>query len=224
MMFKLLGIFVLVTLVVASANKRKSFGSSPDIVNGTDANILEVPFIVSLQYISSNYSYHSCGASLLSSRWLLTASHCIEGSYPEEFLVEYGRTEIADGYNGTQTVLVEKLIIHEKYDLTGQLENDIGLVKLASPIVWDVDFRVRLPLLGQYTPTGTPAVLAGWGRLGVSRHKQNISRELIQRMFSRLDSQSAQFYKKLTCKFIHLLIVQVFTLLGTSYEPISVLE
>lgn len=168
MLFKLLGSFVLVTLVVASADKRKSFGISPDIVNGTDANILEVPYIVSLQYIAGDgNSYHSCGASLLNARWLLTASHCIEGSEPEEFLVEYGRTEIADGYNGTQVVSVEKLIMHEKYDLTGQIENDIGLVKLASPIMWDVDFRVRLPLQGQYFPTGTPAVLAGWGRLGV---------------------------------------------------------
>ena len=169
MLFKLLGVFVLVTLVVASADKRKSFEISPDIVNGTNANILEVPFIVSLQYIASNgNSYHSCGASLLNSRWLLTASHCIEGSDPEDFLVEYGRTEIADGFNGTQIVLVEKLIVHEKYDLTGEIENDVGLVKLASPIVWDVDFRVKLPLQGQYFPTGTPAILAGWGRLGVS--------------------------------------------------------
>ena len=177
-MFKLLGIFVLVTLVVVSADKSKSFGSSPDIVNGTDANILEIPFIVSLQYISkSGNSFHSCGASLLNSRWLLTACHCIEDRKAEEYLVEYGSTEISSGYNGTRTVLVEQLIKHENYDLTGRIENDIGLVKLASPIVWDVDFRVRLPLLGQYFPTGTPAVLAGWGRLGVS--KQNISRELI---------------------------------------------
>lgn len=155
--------------MVASADKRKSFEISPDVVNGTDANILEFPFIVSLQYFSaSGNSFHSCGASLLNSRWLLTASHCIEGSKPEEFVVEYGRTEISDGFNGTQVVLVEKLILHEKYDLTNQLENDIGLVKLASPIMWDVEFRVKLPLQGQYIATGTPAVLAGWGRLGVS--------------------------------------------------------
>lgn len=169
MLFKLLSIVALVTLVVASADKRNSFGVSTDIVNGTDANIFEFPFIVSLQYLSSNGNfYHACGASILNSRWLLTASHCIEGSRPEEFIVEYGRTEISYGFNGTQIVAVEKLIMHENYDLTGEIENDVGLVKLASPIMWDVDFRVKLPLQGQYIATGTPAVLAGWGRLGVS--------------------------------------------------------
>ena len=166
MLFKLLSVCLFLTL--ASADKIKSIGVVPFVVNGTDANILEVPFIASLQYFNAKgESYHSCGSSILSTYWVLTAAHCIYRENPLEYIIEYGTTEISDGPNGTRIAFAIEFIVHEDYD-DYTIENDIGLVRLFTPVVWNTEFRVKLPIQGQYFQTGTPAVLAGWGRIGVS--------------------------------------------------------
>jgi trypsin len=41
---------------------------SPKVVNGTDANIAEFPFMASLR----RNNRHSCGATILNEYWLLT--------------------------------------------------------------------------------------------------------------------------------------------------------
>ena len=165
MLFKLLSVFLFLTL--ASADKIESVGITPFIVNGTDANILEVPFIASLQIFGSNgESFHFCGSSILSSYWVLTAAHCIDKQDPSTYLIEYGTTEISNGPNGTRISRVAQFIVHEDYN-SDTVINDIGLVRLETPVVWDIEFRVKLPTQGQYFQTGTPAVLAGWGRIGV---------------------------------------------------------
>lgn len=161
----------------------KSFDVQPKIVNGTDAKIEEFPFIISLQYIvNETHSYHSCGGSILNEYWILTAAHCIEASKiiethlsiffdnfyltkwdeaPETYLVEYATTEIADGSNGEKIAYVEQLIWHENYDSL-DIVDDIGLVKVKTPLDTGFpEFKVKLPLRGSYTKTGTSAVLAG---------------------------------------------------------------
>lgn len=132
----------------------------PKIVNGTDATIEEFPFIVSIQYIyNETASFHSCGGSVLNSWWVLTAAHCLEDTLPEEYLIEYSTTNIAYGTNGEKIAYAEELIIHENYD--EDLDNDIGLIKVATPLYDDRQFFAKLPIKGQYFSTGTPATLVG---------------------------------------------------------------
>lgn len=47
---------------------------SPQVVNGTDADIYDYPFMVSLRRVRNNQNsnMHSCGATLLSENWILT--------------------------------------------------------------------------------------------------------------------------------------------------------
>ncbi|XP_049941653.1 trypsin-7-like [Schistocerca serialis cubense] len=43
------------------------------VINGTEADIADFPWMVSLQILDD----HVCGASIISSTWVLTAAHCI---------------------------------------------------------------------------------------------------------------------------------------------------
>jgi secreted trypsin-like serine protease len=64
--------FVLFALVVAPALAKHA----PFIVGGDDAAEGAWPHQASLEYFGS----HSCGASLISADYLITAAHCVGGS------------------------------------------------------------------------------------------------------------------------------------------------
>lgn len=153
-------------------------GIAPKVVNGTDANINEFPFMVSLRRNGG----HSCGGTLLTDLWVLTAAHCLVGcilnfyfmthnknsllwlktSPAENYTVQYANTVISR--NGTNVAQVAEVIAHEGYLPSNQYINDIGLVRLSEPIIDALDnFRAKLPVSGSYFETGTPAVLSGWG-------------------------------------------------------------
>lgn len=98
-------------------------------VNVTDIN--EEPWQVSLNATRTDLALAFCGGSLISSRLILTAAHC---------LVNATSVSIRMGslyYNsGGRQVTTTETIIHPYYNTTNQL-NDIGLVVLTEPIAFD---------------------------------------------------------------------------------------
>ena len=55
--------------------------------------------------------------------------------------------------------------MHDGYNSANSFIHDVGLMRLATPIITPyVDFRAKLAMRGQYTPTGTIATVVGWGR------------------------------------------------------------
>lgn len=162
MFLKALGILLFIDL----RSRAESVERSPRVVNGTDANIAEFPFMVSVQIIlNETASVHSCGGTILSDYWILTAAHCLYETEPKQLLVEYGATKIADGPNGPKIAYVESTVTHKSFELIG-LTNDIGVMKLKTALLTNLfDYIVKLPIKGEYFSTGTSAVLPGWGRI-----------------------------------------------------------
>lgn len=136
----------------------------PTIVNGTDAEIAEFPYVVALRYNSSL----SCAGTLLNDYWILTAAHCLFGD-PSLTTIEYATTVIGEnGVNGTKLVEIERYIRHEDYN-GALIRDDIGLIKLKAPLFTGLHGAVsKLAIPGSYYRTGTPTTVVGWGRIGTN--------------------------------------------------------
>lgn len=130
------------------------------IVNGTQANEGEFPFVVSLRRASDGR--HKCGASLLNRVWVLTAAHCVVKTQPEQLTIQYGGNELVA--NSIKVSNVSKIIVHENYEPGNLHLNDIALLRLQTPLKFGSKVRaVHLPAAQQDTVEAMPAVLLGWG-------------------------------------------------------------
>ncbi|XP_058123546.1 trypsin-1-like [Anopheles ziemanni] len=112
------------------------------IVNGTETSILDFPFMISLR---GGTGRHSCGGSILSELWILTAGHCVSSVTVAKETVQVGRTELS--LNVDESVYsIEQVIRHPGYDSSNSFINDIALLKLARPLTFsDRVYPVRLP-------------------------------------------------------------------------------
>src|SRR5687767_14293012 len=67
-----------------------SASSSPpvdlDIIGGTNANIVDLPWQVALSY-APDPGYQFCGGSVIHASYILTANHCVEGETASGILV-----------------------------------------------------------------------------------------------------------------------------------------
>ncbi|XP_044269857.1 trypsin-3-like [Tribolium madens] len=130
------------------------------IVNGTDAEEGEFPYIVSLRLFGN----HNCAGSILNSKTVLTAAHCVVNYDASYLSVQYGIVEITSGDSAPNVVQVSKVIFHENYTMGNGYINDIAVVQLAKPILFgDLVKPTNLPIAFNATPENSPALLAGWG-------------------------------------------------------------
>jgi len=179
---KLLFTFILALLLHFSAASR----IQPKIVNGTNAKIEEFPYMVALHY----NSFLSCAGTLLNELWVLTAAHCLSG-LPANMSIEYSTTEISNGYDGPRTAFVESYLRHEDYD-SSLIRNDVGLIKLKEPLDTGLHGSpVKLASPGSFYQTGTPTVVAGWGRIGSGEPISLILQKVELQIYSYYDCKAA---------------------------------
>ena len=85
------------------------------------------PWQASLQSRNS----HICGASLISSRWLVSAAHCV-GSSPSSYTIVLGLHDFAGRQGQPKRYSVSRIISHPYYNGRARgLPNDISLIYLS---------------------------------------------------------------------------------------------
>jgi hypothetical protein len=124
------------------------------------------PWVVSIQVASSNRSIlgHTCGGALISNDSVLTAAHCLNSYSPSDLVVIAGSNNLdAAVHNKERIYDVAGLHVHSDYN-SQTVENDIALIRLARPIVFDADVSaICVPLSSQKRAIYDKSlIMAGW--------------------------------------------------------------
>nr|BFD89213.1 hypothetical protein KitaXyl93_05730 [Kitasatospora sp. Xyl93] len=129
------------------------------IVNGTKATKMP-PYMASIRERGSAI----CGGVILNDRTILTAAHCLQHQYPpSEPSVGVGDLRLSRATIHP----VEKYVVHPQYNMAVSYNNDVALLKLATPLTFRPGILgpVGWPLSSDQPPYGQVLSVAGWGRL-----------------------------------------------------------
>ncbi|XP_015520988.1 trypsin-2 [Neodiprion lecontei] len=172
-----LTLLLLVGIVGVSSSEQGIYSSNEDqpegnklrqlgrIVNGSQALLGQFSHQVSLRY--SWTESHFCGGSIIDSQWILTAAHCMflqTGAQIQPWMVSViaGDLWLNRTSSTSQRRSVSQIIIHEDYDSV-TYENDITLLRLGEPLLFENPAVQYQTLQSSTVAAGTTCQVAGWG-------------------------------------------------------------
>ncbi|XP_046980599.1 trypsin delta-like [Schistocerca americana] len=125
------------------------------IIGGSNANIADYPWQLSFQYGGS----HICGASIISSSWALTASHCVDGM--SLLLMTFRAGSSIRGSGGT-VLRASSGYMHASYN-SRTIDYDIAVIQVSGSLLGTNAQVVSLPSDGYDPPGGLAVTVTGWG-------------------------------------------------------------
>ncbi len=166
----LLRLLVIILLIVVrsshqavySCNASVSCGCSTNsatltrIVGGENASAATWSWAVSISIADS----YICGGSIISSSWVVTAAHCVNG-YKASKITVYAGSNLP--WSGTQSRVASRVIVNSGYNSVTYI-NDIALLELATPLIMTDPYvsQICLPSVsstvlssGEWPPAGT---------------------------------------------------------------------
>ncbi|XP_066248692.1 phenoloxidase-activating factor 1-like [Euwallacea similis] len=170
------------------------------IFGGTDSELHEFPWVALLEYADKQTGDRGflCAGSLISSRHVLTAAHCMVSASTHKMVSvrlgawNYTTTDKNCAQRNGTTVCIDPAVdvevgslhVHPSYvPRTKQKHHDIGIIELKSDVKFTGHVRpICLPIQGEDAPPGERLTLSGWGLTGFNEAtvvKQKVNVPLI---------------------------------------------
>ncbi|KAJ4990925.1 trypsin A chain (extracellular trypsin protease) [Stagonosporopsis vannaccii] len=203
----ILAVLAIPTMLCTALNTVPARNSTNRIIGGVTAQKGDFPFTVSLQLMRG--ARHFCAGSLLDSTTVLTAAHCLHLSTSDWKASDMNvRARSLSSKSGGTLARVSSVVAHPNYT-GGTLANDIGIVKLHSPLAAEDGIAfASMASSGSDPDAGTMTTVAGWGdtypgdRNGSRQLREVdvpvVSRETCATIFRDLEYDSGDLYPNVT--------------------------
>merc|ERR1712013_235083 len=162
------------------------------IVGGVETEVNEWPWQAGMVWSGSSSVF--CGATVISDEWILTASHCVDGTNPAEIQVLLGEHDYWDSGESSMTRMdISEIIMHGDYD-SNTVDQDFALLKMARKLDWSANENIRpacLPSAGAGDYDQWMSTVTGWGTTSSGGSTSNVLLEVDVKVISNSECNGA---------------------------------
>merc|ERR1712088_431569 len=163
---------------------------STRIVGGQEVEVNEWPWQAGMVWSGSSSVF--CGATVISDEWILTASHCVDGTAASEIQMLLGEHDYWDSDEPVRMDISE-IIMHPDYN-SNTVDQDFALLRMANPIDWAANPNTRPACLPEYTAGDYDqwmSTVTGWGTTSSGGPTSNVLLEVDVKVISNSECNAA---------------------------------